>query len=144
MARYDAIVVGTGFASSFFLRAWLAAAPANARALVLERGPRTPHDRQIEARHNSPVDHHDTYIPAGDPAKDWWFTVGFGGGSNCWWACTPRMLPSDFQLASRYGVGRDWPVQYDALEPFYAEAEDIMAVSSCPAASPSTSTRSRG
>jgi choline dehydrogenase-like flavoprotein len=33
------------------------------------------------------------------------------------------MLPEDFQLRSRYGVGRDWPIGYDDLEPFYREAE---------------------
>jgi choline dehydrogenase-like flavoprotein len=26
------------------------------------------------------------------------------------------MLPEDFELHSRYGVGRDWPVGYDELE----------------------------
>ena len=61
--------------------------------------------------------------------KPWLHSPIFGGGSNCWWGCTPRLLPNDFRLRSAYGVGADWPVQYDELEGFYQEAEEIMAVS---------------
>ena len=35
---YDLIVVGSSFASAFFLREYLSHAPADARVLVLERG----------------------------------------------------------------------------------------------------------
>ena len=52
----------------------------------------------------------------------------FGGGSNCWWACTPRMLPVDFELYSRYGVSVDWPLRYDDLEGDYAAVERRMQV----------------
>jgi choline dehydrogenase-like flavoprotein len=38
------------------------------------------------------------------------------------------MMPNDFQVRSRYGVGTDWPISYEQLEPFYAEAEEIMAI----------------
>jgi choline dehydrogenase-like flavoprotein len=41
---------------------------------------------------------------------------------------TPRLLPEDFELRSRYGVGRDWPVSYDDLRPYYAEAEKLLGV----------------
>ena len=33
------------------------------------------------------------------------------------------MLPEDFALRSRYGVGRDWPLDYADLEPYYRQAE---------------------
>ena len=39
------------------------------------------------------------------------------------------MLPADFELRSRYGVGRDWPLSYDSLEDYYCEVEDLMSVS---------------
>jgi choline dehydrogenase-like flavoprotein len=39
------------------------------------------------------------------------------------------MHPSDFRLASLYGVGRDWPIGYDDLEPYYSAAEEIMSIS---------------
>jgi choline dehydrogenase-like flavoprotein len=64
-----------------------------------------------------------------NPSKPWRFTVAVGGSSNCWVGCTPRMLPEDFELKSRYGMGADWPVTYDELEPFYTETERIMSVS---------------
>ena len=36
--KYDLIVVGTGFASTFFLYQYLKKAPANRKILVLEAG----------------------------------------------------------------------------------------------------------
>ncbi len=52
-----------------------------------------------------------------------------GGTSMHWEAKTPRFLPEDFELASRYGVARDWPVRYAELEPFYRAAEREIGVS---------------
>lgn len=129
MDAYDCIIVGSGFASSFFLHAHLQRLPPTARVLVLERGPRSDHAWQIENRDTSPIDPATTFERAGDPDKAWTFSLGFGGSSNCWWACTPRMLPNDFKLRSLYGVGRDWPVSYDELEPYYSDAEEIMEIS---------------
>jgi choline dehydrogenase-like flavoprotein len=42
---------------------------------------------------------------------------------------TTRMMPGDFQLQSRYGVGVDWPLSYDDLEPHYTVAEQVMLIS---------------
>lgn len=126
--KFDIIVVGTGFASSFFLHHYLKKAQKNLRVLVLERGNLDSHAWQIEHLKNSSLRSGDFIINSGFD-KRWHFTVGFGGGSNCWWAGTPRMLPSDFELQSRYGKGRNWPISYDELEPFYVEAEEIMQVS---------------
>ena len=126
---YDVIVVGTGFASSFFLRGFLRRLPENARVLVLERGHKRDHDWQIENRKNSDIAHTDTFRRVGLSTKSWNFTIGFGGSSNCWSAGVPRMLPNDFRLRSLYGVGYDWPVSYDDLVPYYEEAEDVMSVS---------------
>lgn len=123
--RYDLVLVGTGFASSFFLERWLERAPAGARALVLERGRLYEHDWQIA---NGGLLSTDTHVNL-TPEKTWLYSIGAGGGSNCWWACTPRMMPADFELRSRYGVGRDWPVSYDELEPHYQSAEETMEVS---------------
>ena len=39
------------------------------------------------------------------------------------------MMPGDFELESRYGVGVDWPLGYDELETHYCDVEHIMAVS---------------
>lgn len=124
---YELIVCGTGFASSFFLHKWLQKRPAS-RVLVLERGPREDHAEQVARQSNTTVDSSALFAKSGLGGKDWLFTVGLGGGSNCWWAQTPRMWEEDFELKSRYGVGFDWPIGYADLEPYYDEAEFLMQV----------------
>jgi len=128
-SRYDVVAVGSGFATSFFLWALLRQAGKPLRVLVLERGPLVAHDWQVRNRRNSPVEEASTYHHSADVPKTWRFNVGFGGGSNCWTGHVPRMLPSDFAMASKYGVGRDWPLGYDDLEPHYEMAEAVMDVS---------------
>src|SRR6185436_18722780 len=51
-AGYAAIVVGTGFASSFFLLEYLRHAGPHARVLVLERGGRTDPATSLKRRSN--------------------------------------------------------------------------------------------
>jgi choline dehydrogenase-like flavoprotein len=127
-SHYDLIVVGTGFGSSFFLKKYLQKARHNVRVLVLERGIVDDHGWQVQNRKNSSVNSNATFINQ-NPGKRWIHTVGFGGGSNCWWACTPRFHPEDFELKSRYGVSHDWPISYNQLEPYYVEAEQAMNMS---------------
>lgn len=51
------------------------------------------------------------------------------GGSTWHWAASSwRHLPVDFKMRSTYGVGRDWPISYDDLEPYYVRAEEAMGV----------------
>lgn len=126
---YDLVIVGSGFGSSFYLRRILER-KASARILVLEWGKHRPHEWQIEQDRHSDIDPETTY--ASDSDKPWNFTIGLGGGTNCWFAQTPRFHPADFALRSRYGVGADWPVQYDELEPHYVAAERIMSISGDP------------
>jgi choline dehydrogenase-like flavoprotein len=51
------------------------------------------------------------------------YTRAQGGSTLHWLGVSLRMLPEDFELHSRYGVGRDWPLHYDDLEPYYRQAE---------------------
>lgn len=126
--HFDVIAVGSGFATSFFLHGYLPKMGSRARVLILEQGPNEDHDRQIEIRAGSSLDYRSLYKNE-HPHKLWRFTPGFGGSSKTWWACTPRFLPHDFKLRSTYGVGRDWPLTYEELEPYYCRAERIMEVS---------------
>ncbi|MFJ8625029.1 GMC family oxidoreductase [Kitasatospora sp. NPDC093550] len=61
------------------------------------------------------------------------FASGFqrmiGGSTWVWRGNTPRFVPNDFQLKTKYGVGVDWPMSYDDLEPYYMEAENELGVS---------------
>lgn len=52
-----------------------------------------------------------------------------GGLAMHWGGVTPRYSPEDFHVRSLYGVGDDWPVTYDEMDPFYQEAEEIMGIS---------------
>jgi choline dehydrogenase-like flavoprotein len=96
--------------------------------LVLERGALREHAEHLTQR---------TAITAAStkeihnrtPEKPWVFQLTFGGGSNCWFGTTPRMTVEDFSLQSKYGQGRDWPISYADLEPYYCDAEDMIAVS---------------
>ena len=51
-----------------------------------------------------------------------------GGLAMHWGGVTPRFAPEDFQQHSLFGVGTDWPISYEELDPFYQEAEALMGV----------------
>lgn len=57
------------------------------------------------------------------------YTRTLGGSTLHWLGVCLRMLPEDFRLQSRYGVGVDWPIGYDELEPWYRKAEWEIGVS---------------
>lgn len=131
--KYDLIIVGSSFASAFFLKKYLEKTP-NGKVLILERGTNDSHAWRVHNRDMmdpsgvvSSQRFQDTYIN-NNPEKPWIYTPSFGGSSNCWWACTPRFLPNDFRLKSLYGVGRDWPISYEDLEPYYCDAEEMMDI----------------
>lgn len=52
-----------------------------------------------------------------------------GGSTWHWLGHTPRLIPNDFRLKSAYGVGVDWPIGYDDIEPWYCAAEAVLGVS---------------
>ena len=54
---------------------------------------------------------------------------GVGGSTIMYTAHYPRLQPSDFKVRSLDGVADDWPVDYDTLEPFFAENDRMMGVS---------------
>ncbi|MBI1687012.1 GMC oxidoreductase [Caulobacter hibisci] len=127
--HYDLVIVGTGFGSSFYLHKVLEQRRAK-RILVVEWGDHHPHDWQMENERNTAIRDEDTY--SSNSKKPWNYTIGFGGGTNCWFAQTPRLHPTDFKLKTLYGVGADWPMTYEDLEPFYGQAEDIMSIAGDP------------
>ena len=55
------------------------------------------------------------------------------GGTTWHWAAQMwRYVPNDFRIRSLYRVGKDWPITYDDLEPWYYEAELKTGVSGAP------------
>ena len=51
-----------------------------------------------------------------------------GGTTWHWLGTAIRLLPNDFRVKSTYGVGEDWPISYDDLEPWYLDAEKTIGV----------------
>ncbi len=54
---------------------------------------------------------------------------GVGGGTVLYAAHFPRLHPSDFRVRTLDDVADDWPVDYQTLEPFFAENDRMMGVS---------------
>lgn len=119
--RWDVVVAGTSFSAMFFALGL----PPGLRVLFVERGPLRPHETGLaEGHRNRPPQMRNLSAEN----KSWFATSQFGGNSNCWWACTPRMHPNDFRAGTLYGVTADWPLSYDDLAPFYEEVETVMQV----------------
>jgi choline dehydrogenase-like flavoprotein len=123
-AHYELVVIGSGFGSSFFLTEALK--HLSGRALIIEWGDFHPWDWQIQTQSSSAIKPESTYENRGE--KPWNTTIALGGGMNCWYSQTPRLHPSDFAIRTRYGVGNDWPLSYEDLEPYYCKAEQIMSI----------------
>ena len=146
----DFVVIGSGIIGSLTA---LKLVQGGASVLILEAGPRVARDELVARFRNSPrrSDWMSPYPPAPwapHPVyqpKDSGYLVQAGpypypaeyirqvGGTTWHWAAQAwRNVPSDFKIRSLYGVGVDWPISYEDLEPFYQEAEEIMGVSGAP------------
>lgn len=53
---------------------------------------------------------------------------GVGGGTILYAAHFPRLHPSDFRVKSLDGVAEDWPIDYDTLDPYFAQNDRVMGV----------------
>jgi choline dehydrogenase-like flavoprotein len=52
-----------------------------------------------------------------------------GGGTILYSGHFPRFHPSDFKVRTLDGVADDWPINYETLEPFFAQNDRMMGVS---------------
>ncbi len=139
----DILIVGSGVAGS--LIAWRLA-KAGRKVTILEAGPRLDRYDLVE-RYQQAVDKDDymapypgsAHAPEAGGSSDYiiekgpdpygtQYIRGVGGTTWHWAAATWRLLPSDFRLRSTHGVGRDWAISYDDLEPWYQRAELAMGV----------------
>ncbi len=144
MAEYDAdlIVVGSGGLGSSVA---IQVAKTGKSVIMLEAGPQIPNWKVIQNWRSSP--RKDNWVaPYGNyPWAPNSYTTGYlnkdidtlrwpgtvravGGTSRHWTGITWRFLPEDFKINSLYGIGRDWPIDYDELEPYYSEAEYFIGV----------------
>lgn len=54
---------------------------------------------------------------------------GVGGTTLYWIGYTPRHHQKDFEMHFRYGLGVDWPLNYEDVRPYYADVMSEMDVS---------------
>ncbi|WP_428819609.1 GMC family oxidoreductase [Microbulbifer sp. MCCC 1A16149] len=140
------VVIGSGVAGALVANEL---AKAGKSVLILEAGPRVRRWQTVERFRNQP-DKMDWMAPYpspswaphpeyGERANDYLIFKGshkfnsqyiraVGGTTWHWAACCWRYLPSDFKIKTLYGVGRDWPIDYDDLEPWYYRAEQELGV----------------
>ncbi|HAT29541.1 MAG TPA: choline dehydrogenase [Janthinobacterium sp.] len=142
----DVVIVGSGVAGALVAHQM---ALAGASVLVLEAGPRLERWRLVENFRNTPAKDdfmapypstrhapHPQYTPEnnylifkGTHKYNSQYIRAVGGTTWHWAASTWRLLPNDFRMRSRYGVGRDWPLAYEDLEASYYRAELELGVS---------------
>ncbi|WP_299003696.1 GMC family oxidoreductase [uncultured Shewanella sp.] len=144
--KADVVIVGSGVAGG--LIAHQLALKGNS-VLLLEAGPRYTRGELVERFRNHPnktnsmapypsthYAPHPEYEPnnayfiqQGEQAYQVQYVRAVGGTTWHWAGSTWRFLPVDFRLKSNYGVGRDWPITYTDLEPWYQSAEEALGVS---------------
>ncbi|GGI98688.1 GMC family oxidoreductase [Halopseudomonas pertucinogena] len=142
----DFVVVGSGICGALVA---MVLAQRGASVIMLEAGPRVERAQLVANFRNSPRRSdwmspypfspwapHPVYRPEDNehlvqagpypyPAE----YIRMVGGSTWHWAALAwRNVPNDMRMHSLYGVGVDWPFDYDELDPYYQWAEELMGV----------------
>jgi choline dehydrogenase-like flavoprotein len=63
-----------------------------------------------------------------DEEFKWWRARMLGGRTNHWGRISLRNGPYDFKPKSRDGLGFDWPISYEDVEPYYTKVEQLIGV----------------
>jgi choline dehydrogenase-like flavoprotein len=141
----DVVVVGAGVAGAL---AAYELARAGVKVTIVEAGPQvdraaavkrfqmavakvpeSPYPSTAYAPRPTVVEPDGYYVQQGPETFGSTYERRVGGTTWHWLGTALRLLPADFELRTRYGVGADWPISYDDLEPWYGRAEDELGVS---------------
>ncbi|WP_082016890.1 GMC family oxidoreductase [Hymenobacter sp. DG25B] len=127
----DCVVIGTGAGGAPLLARL---AMAGLKVVALEAGPwhNPQRDFATDEKAQEFLFWNDERLSAGqDPVAFGKNNSGTGvGGSTLHYtAYTPRAQDDDFRLRRDFGVGVDWPLGYEELEPYYDELEQFLGIS---------------
>jgi choline dehydrogenase-like flavoprotein len=130
MDHYDVIIIGTGAGGGTLAHRL---APTGKRILLLERGgylPREPENWDskevfLKERYLSGEEWIDKDGSAFHPHQQYFV----GGNTKFYGAILFRLRERDFHEVRHYaGISPAWPLTYQDLEPYYAEAERLYLV----------------
>jgi quinoprotein glucose dehydrogenase len=128
----DLCIIGSGITAAMVAEkvselrdARIVVVEAGDEVLPLEQRP-ARRQRFLDYGENPWPDDHIDGLSAQDPLQS--RSMQVGGQAMHWGGVTPRFSPEDFRLNSLYGIGDDWPITYDDLDPFYQEAEERLGV----------------
>ena len=152
-SHYDVIVVGSGAGGG---QSAYTFTMAGVKVLMLEAGrnydpvketPMFQIDSQAPLRAAStpdkPLGFYDSTVDGGwdvpgepytsasdEPGRQftWWRARMLGGRTNHWGRIALRNGPYDFKPHSRDGLGRDWPIAYEDVAPYYDKAEMLVGI----------------
>jgi choline dehydrogenase-like flavoprotein len=128
----DICIVGSSFSGTFVAHKLMG---KSIRVHIIERGAHLTWER-LESNYvnekevyDDPEFHNYDFTNVGKVDYNYSGYHAVGGASMVWFGNSIRKVPNDFLLKSIYGVGDDWPISYDDLEPYFQEAEEEMRVS---------------
>lgn len=138
-ADADVCIVGSGPAGALVADTL---AGHGHQVVVLEAGPKfDPTDRLGRMERELRPSFHRSSVWGSDEDRDAFESVGgvdypvnfhrvkgVGGSTLHWGSSIARFPEAAFETRTRWGIGADWPIGYDDLKPYYADAERELGV----------------
>jgi len=128
--HYDVIIIGSGAGGGTLA---YRLAPSGKKILLLERGDYVPREADnwnprpvnVEGKYQAKESWRDKDGKPLHPHINYWV----GGNTKFYGAALFRLRQQDFgEIRHHGGISPAWPIGYDELEPYYAEAEQIYQV----------------
>jgi choline dehydrogenase-like flavoprotein len=125
--HYDIIIIGTGSGGSTMA---YKLASSGKRILILERGGFIPKEKQNWDAHEvvtvGRYRPHEEWLDKDDKPFKPFIHYNVGGNSKMYGAALFRFRESDFEQVQHYGgISPEWPIKYNAYEPYYTIAEKL-------------------
>lgn len=125
---FDVCIVGCGAAGGVLT--W-ELTRAGFSVITLDEGPRFDpfKDFKNDELYARRIFQRQKVISSGKDPTQIFMVKAVGGGTVHYSAVSLRFHRSDFRMKSRDGVGEDWPITYEDLEPYYDRVEAMLGVS---------------